>query len=82
MVFSDYWKKYKIRLSKKKLGNTFFNQEWFTMVISGDYTHSFFLSNPKDLCQKSPIWKLGCDHVNEVKQKTHKSELGAAKKDW
>ena len=52
------------------------------MVISGDYTHSFFLSNPKDLCQKSPIWKLGCDHVVEVKQKTHKSELGAAKKDW
>ena len=50
------------------------------MVISGDYTHSFFLSNPKDLCQKSPIWKLGCDHVVEVKQKTDKSEMGAAKK--
>ena len=52
------------------------------MVISGDYTHSFFLSNPKDLCQKSPIWKLGCDHVVEVEQKTDKIEMGAAKKDW
>ena len=44
--------------------------------------HPLLLSfQPKGLWRKSPKWKLRPDHVVKVKQKTHKSEMGAAKKD-